>query len=86
MAKIAKPAKYGQNTGAGIENTTSISAGAGIWASVAQKVVIHNSHLQRDFYNQYDQGLTTSELFSKLIRCSATGAGAASASVALQES
>jgi len=55
-------------------------------ASVPQKVVTHNSHLQRDFYNQYDQRLTTSELFSKLIRCSATGAGATSASVALQES
>jgi hypothetical protein len=67
MAKIAKPAKYGQKTGAGIENTASVSAGAGIWASVAQKVVLHNNHLKRDFYNQYDQRLTRSALFSRLI-------------------
>ena len=65
MARIAKPAKYGQKTGAGIENTASVSAG--IWASVAQKVVLHNNHLKREFYNQYDQRLTRSALFSRLI-------------------
>ena len=57
MARRAKPRKYGQKTVAGIENTKSVSASAGIGASVAQKVVSHNDHLKRDFYNQYDQRL-----------------------------
>jgi hypothetical protein len=54
MARIAKPAKYGQKTGAGIENTTSVSAGAGILGSVARKVVSHNNHLKRHRYDHYD--------------------------------
>jgi hypothetical protein len=65
MARIANPAKYGQKTGAGIENTSNVSAGAGIRASIAQKVVSHNDHLKRDFYSQYDQRLTTSALFQQ---------------------
>jgi len=62
MARIAKPAKYGQKTGTGIENTTSVSARAGMWVSVAQKVVSHNDHLKQDFYNQYDQRLTRTSI------------------------
>jgi hypothetical protein len=43
MARIANPAKYGQKTGAGIENTSSVSVG--IPANVSQKVVWRNNHL-----------------------------------------
>jgi DNA-binding HxlR family transcriptional regulator len=57
-------------------NPTRNSAGAGKWASVAQKVVSHNDHLKQGFYNQHDQRLTTIALFSRLIRYRATGAGA----------
>jgi hypothetical protein len=67
MARIANPLKYGQKTVAGIENTKSVSASAGMWTSVAQKVVLHNDHLNGHFYNQYDQRLTTSACFSMLI-------------------
>jgi DNA-binding HxlR family transcriptional regulator len=57
-------------------NLTCKSAGAGKWASVAQKVVSYNDHLKQGFYNQHDQRLTTIALFSRLIRYGATGAGA----------
>jgi len=69
---MAKPAKYGQKTGAGTENTASVSAGAGIWASIAQKVVSHNDHLKRDFYNQYDHRPATSKSFSRRVGASRT--------------
>jgi len=66
-ARIAKPRKYGQKTVAGMENTKSVSPSAGIGASVAQKVVLHNDHLKQDFYNQYDQRPSTKARFSMLI-------------------
>jgi hypothetical protein len=68
-----------------------------MWGIVAQKVVSHNDHFKRNFYNQYDQRLITGtpisvgtagqRMFfsdvSGVIRHSAIGAGATSAYPAL---